>query len=150
MVTAQMKNVYSEVYVIFNKLDLISKLPDMIATKILKEKSNEHYFDFNEQEPLYEQIKNVDTISMVSYLYVKYLCDDQEEKEWLISKYKDNEIRYQEELKEKYSTDNLFKHKEIENIEQEEIQQTAMIEYKERNIFQKVFYMLISIFKKKH
>lgn len=145
MVSTQIKNAYSEVYVILNKLNLISKLPDIIVTEILNEKSNEHYFDFNVENPLYEQVENIDTISIFSYLYVKYLCDDKEEKEWLISKYKDNEIKYQKELAEKYSVDNLFKNKKTETII-EKIVGTEMTIYQELPIYKRIFIKIKEFF----
>ena len=143
MVSTQMKNAYTEVYIILNKLELISKIPDYIINKILKEKNDDHFFDFNIENSLYEQIENSDTISIISYLYIKYLCDDKEEKEWIISRCNYNEIQYQEKLKEKYNYENLFKSTSPENNKK-----TDIIEYKKKNIFWKIIDELMSFFKK--
>jgi len=144
MISAQMKNTYTEVYVILKKLNLISKLPDTIIDLLLQEKNSKHSFDFNLEDPLYEQIENVDTISLISYLYVKYLCEDSEEKQWLISKYKENEVKHQQNLQEKYDVENIFKSRISESV-----QQAPIIVHKERNIFQRFFDRFISFFKKK-
>lgn len=45
---------------------------------------------------------------MIAVLDLNYWCKDEEEKLKLKKKFGENELKYQEELKEKYNVDNLF------------------------------------------
>ena len=68
------------------------------------------------------------TKAILAIIYKKFWCNDDERKEFN-NTLKENEIRYQAELREKYNPDNLFKKKELE-VETVE-QPVAMVEYKE-------------------
>lgn len=74
------------------------------------------------------------TKAILAIIYKKFWCDDDKRKE-LDNIFKNNEIKYQEELREKYNPDNLFRNKEpkVETIENS----VAMVEYKE-SIFTKI------------
>lgn len=45
-------------------------------------------------------------------LNLQYWCKDENEKERLKSVYAENKRKYQDELREKYNPDNLFKNKQ--------------------------------------
>ena len=61
-------------------------------------------------------------------LNLQYWCKDENEKERLKSIYAENERKYQNELREKYNPDNLFKNKQ--RVVEEKFEKTAMVEYK--------------------
>lgn len=61
-------------------------------------------------------------------LNLQYWCKDENEKERLKSVYAENERKYQDELREKYNPDNLFKNKQ--RVVEEKFEKTAMVEYK--------------------
>ena len=65
--------------------------------------------------------------------HLNYWCNSQEEKEELKELFKENEIKYQAEVREKYNPDNIFKKTDTNtNIETyENDTNTALIEYKE-------------------
>ena len=46
-------------------------------------------------------------------LNLNYWCETEEEKQELIKHYTENERKYQEELRKKYNTDNIFQKKKI-------------------------------------
>ena len=97
-----------EIYVIFNKLKLFNKLPNELKQYILENQSLSYEYDFNIDLPLVYQIDNEKTKEYISYLYLKYINDRDNEKNILLKKYEENEIIYQEELKRKYNPDNIF------------------------------------------
>ena len=66
----------------------------------INNKANNYKFSFNQEIPLYEQIEDEDTKTLISYLYLKYINKNQEEKNILLEKYKQNEINYQKEIQE--------------------------------------------------
>ena len=74
------------------------------------------------------------TKAILAIIYKKFWCDDNKKKE-IDNTLKNNEIKYQEELRKKYNPDNIFKSKEtkVEAIEKS----VAMVEYKEP-IFTKI------------
>lgn len=81
-------------------------------------------------------------------LNLHYWCESETEKQELLKLYADNDKKKEEELREKYNPDNLFKKKEInESIESQE--NTELIEYKEENFFRKVLNKIMSLFRKR-
>lgn len=75
------------------------------------------------------------TKALLAMIYRNYLCSEEERKEF-DKKLFENEEKYQQELREKYNPDNIFKNEEVSNIEEnpkeENNQNTALIEYKEK------------------
>ena len=58
----------------------------------------------------------------------------------------ENELKYQEELKEKYNPNNLFKNiREKTNVKME---YTEMIEYKKSKWYKNIFSKILNIFRK--
>lgn len=151
VLSAYTKETYSEICEFLGLLGnkYIVKIPSKLLQLFEKNKSENYIPHIDPNIPIKDQSLHEDTLTMIAILNLKYWCEDENEIKRLKEIYKNNEDLYQEELKEKYSNDNLFKNRSIEKVVQEEISQTAMTEYKERNIFQKIFYAFINIFKKK-
>ena len=68
-------------------------------------------------------------MGIIALLNLQYWCEDENEKQRLKAIYAENERKYQEELREKYNPDNLFKNKQ--KAVEEKIEETAIVEYKE-------------------
>ena len=98
-----------EIYVILNKLDLFYKLPIELKEYIFKNQDLSYKYDFNIDLPLIYQIDNEKTKAYISYLYLKYINDSDNEKDILLKKYNQNERIYQEKLAQKYDSKNIFK-----------------------------------------
>ena len=86
------------------------------------------------------------TKAILAIIYIKFWCDTDKQKEF-DNTLKNNEIKYQTELREKYNPDNLFKkqHNKIEiqkNIVEDE---NALVEEKE-SIFKRFINRIKSIF----
>ena len=65
----------------------------------------------------------------------------------MISLYAENDRKREEELREKYNPDNIFKKKENKA---EEVQETALIEYHEENFLKKIIHKIMNFFKRKN
>ena len=89
-----------------------------------------------------------ETLALIAMLNLQYWCEDENEKEKLKNIYNENEIRHQEELKEKYNPDNLFKNKIKTNVEGIEHEQTDMVQYRKENIFSKIKRLLLKLLNK--
>lgn len=131
------KEIYSEVYSVLNMLGdtYITKLPSNLYKIIKEEKSDEYnpYYDSN--ITLEKQNIRKESISMIALFHFNYWCSSQEEKEELFN---DNELKYQEKLKESFNPDDLFKNRNNTTINEEEVNESvAMVTYKE-SIFNKI------------
>ena len=61
----------------------------------------------------------------------------------------ENEEKYQQELREKYNPDKIFQNPEPEaNAKEENNPNAALIEYKEKKWYHKIFEKIASLFKK--
>lgn len=94
--------------------------------------------------PIIEQNLKEETLSIIALLNLQYWCEAESEKERLRNIYNENERKYQDEIREKYNPDNLFKSK-TPNIETEQIDNVSMIEYKE-SIFVKIINKIKKLF----
>lgn len=99
-----------EIYVLLNYCEIFEKVPAHIQEKILNEMNPEYEFHIREDIPLEQQNIGEDTISALAYLYVRYICEDEEERERLLKQFNENEMKYQEELRKIYNPDDLFSH----------------------------------------
>ena len=87
------------------------------------------------------------TKEILTVLYKDYICDDLERIE-LEKTLKNNEKKYQEELREKYNPDNIFKNKTKEVIDTiTENESTSVTTYKE-SFFSKIINKIKLIFHK--
>ena len=131
--------------------DTRNKIPTKMRNFIHENKSQNYIPDINVKIPLENQKLRKETKAFLAMLYLNYWCVTQEEKEEFKSQLNQNEINYQKELQEKYSVENLFKKPKEEKVENtevnEEVQETAMIEYKE-SIFRKILNKIFSFFRR--
>lgn len=139
------KEIYSQVYGILEMLgnDYITKLPSSLYTMINDERLKEYNPHYDLSMALEQQDIKKEALSMIALFHFNYWCSSQEEKDKLQNLFKNNEEKYQAELREKYNPDNLFKNKQKEVEEKNE--DTSMVEYKE-NIFKRIISKIKDIF----
>lgn len=127
-----------EVECILRKLDAdyINKIPKEIWDYIEKNKDKEYLFNYDENKNLNEQNLSIDTISILTYINIKYLLDEQHKKEMLKILREDMAFAEQEKAK-LYTTNEFFKDKQ--NNKQQGKQETMLIEIKEEKWYKKVF-----------
>ena len=138
---------YSEIYEILNILgkDFINKLPEKLYLLIDKERDKNYTPNLLRENGILEESKiSKETIALFSVLNINYFIQDEEEKKKWLNTFKENEIKHQEELRKKYSPDNIFKNRVIsdgiysENIENKPIKnEKSLIKVKE-NVFSKI------------
>ena len=145
MVKIETKEVYSEVYEVLNFLgkEYIDKLPFDLFN-MLKEKRDKDYTPwYDENLPLAKQNIKKEALAIIALLHLNYWCENEREKEEIKKILKDNEDKYQEELRKKYNPDDIFKkHISISNTVKEE---TALVVYKE-SIFKKIINKIKRVF----
>ena len=138
------KEIYSEVYQVLNLLgnEYINKLPNSLLN-MLKEKRNINYNpQYIEDIPLNKQNIKKETLAIIALLHLNYWCENEKEKTELKQALKNNEDRYQQEIRNKYNPENMFiKNKQEKIVEN----QVSLIEYKEP-LFKKIIRKIKSIF----
>lgn len=136
--------IYSEVYQVLILLgnEYIDKLPNSLFN-MLKERRNISYTpQYKEDIPLNKQKIRKETLSIIALLHLNYWCKNEKEKLELKQVFKNNEERYQQELRNKYNPEDIFKQHKQENIVENQI---SIIEYKE-SLFKRFISKIKSIF----
>lgn len=118
-----------------------NKIPQKLREYFKKEKDGEYIKNINPNQPIKEQNLKEETLALIAMLNLQYWCEDENEKQRLKAIYAENERKYQEELREKYNPDNLFKNKQ--KIVEEKIEETLMVEYKE-SIIKKILNKILN------
>lgn len=144
--------VFSEVMSFLNIIEkeYYYKIPKKLIELFENNKDNNYNPIYNAKQPIGEQIKTKETLSVIALLDLNYWCDAEEEKNKIKEKLRENDIRHQEKLKEKFDYESLFENKkEIQDNKQE--MHLQVIDKKE-NLFQKImkkiknFYIKIDCF----
>ena len=136
--TVKEQKYYAEVYVILKFLgsEYTKKIPESLMNVIEKTRDKDSTFKLDDNKPLYEQNVCQETKDFIAALNLLYWEKDNERKTKLLQHYKKNDIIYEEEQKEKYSYDNMFKStKQVETVsdvstrvESAEVKQEEVIE----------------------
>lgn len=110
--------------------NLRKKVPQIFWDYIEENKDEEYQVTLDLNLPLENQNLREDTVNLMAIIYRNYFCTVDEKKEY-------DEILNQNEQKyqEKYSYENLFK---SNKIEEEQIENVQMIEYKEETVWIKI------------
>ena len=117
--TKERREAYVEVLEILKHMEkqYVEKIPIKLRNFFQENASKEYNFHINLTIPLEENKFKDNTLSILAMLNLNYWCDDEEHKKELISQYRENEQRYQEELRQKYNPDNLFQNKKRTSIQ---------------------------------
>ena len=142
------KIAYKQLITILNNMEpeYKEKIPKKLM-KLFEENSAEDYeFHLDLTRPLQEQELNSKTLALLAMLNLNYWCETEEEKQEIIKHYTENERKYQEELRKKYNTDNIFQKNNKENKQEETTeQQVALVEHRE-SVIRKLINKIKSIF----
>lgn len=136
------KQVYSEVYDIIKHMDINirAKIPLQFIKIIQANKDDNYTVNIDYTKSINNQKLLKETRAILSLIYRDYICTP-EERKILIEVDKEKIKKERELLAEKYNPDNIFKtNKNIQNQKKKTLlQENAIIEYKEKNFFKKIF-----------
>ena len=106
---------YAEVYEILSFMEpkYIDKIPLKLMELFREEKLKDYKPNIEPTIPLDEQKLQKKTLIILAMLNINYWCEDENEKKELIKLYSENDKRKEEELRERYNPDNLFKKKDV-------------------------------------
>ena len=147
MINVETRQAYSEVNKILKLIGntYSSKIPSRIKSVFKREMDKNYIPNIDITKPISEQNLKRKTIVIISALNLEYWCTDENEKHKLKKMYCENGIKHQQELNEKYSTDNLFKNRHTETIV-ENAEETAMTVYGEMPLFKRIFIKIKTFF----
>ena len=122
----------------------VDKIPSKFMDYLKENASKTYKPELDHTKKIKDMQLKRKTKAILAIIYKKFWCDSEKKKEF-DNTLKNNEIEYQEELREKYNLDNLFKNKvsQIETVDNS----VAMVEYKE-SIFKRFINKIKRIFKK--
>lgn len=145
------KMAYCEVDIILGQMEeeYVNKIPSELRKLFKEQKRIDYSPKIKADIPLEEQNLMRKTIAILAMLNLNYWCEDEKEKQDLIKMYSENDRKIEEELREKYNPDNLFKKKDIEVEETtESTEGKELIKYKEENFLKKILRKIVNFFKK--
>lgn len=146
------KKIYSEVLGVLLALGnkYVKKLPATIMPYLMKNCNFDSIPVIDKNKRIEEQNISEEARMLLTMIKLKYWCDYEEEKSEIIKILNENEKQYKEELIKKYNPDNLFKSKKnsSERIQDNAVTETAIVNYKEKNLIRKLFNKIKHLFKK--
>lgn len=126
-----------------------NKIPKKVYDFFLEHANKNYKKHLNKNMTLCDQEIREDTKEILAILLTNYWCETEEKKNNILKMFRDNEIKYQEQLHEKYNPDDLFKNKKIYINSKEEILEdcTDMVICNNKNILAKLIDRIKSFFK---
>ena len=145
-VSIRTRQAYSEMVSFIELLDENdkNKIPSSVK-KFFKEEMDKNYVKMIKKDiPIGEQNLKEETFALIALIYLKYLCNDKNEKDRLMNIYASNEKSYRKEIRQKYDIENIFKEKLDKKIEtkleikkSDQSEEKSLIQYKE-SVFKKI------------
>lgn len=137
---------YKEIYEILRIFpqELVAKIPQEKIRFFYNNMDNSYQYNISKEtfdgQTMLEETKAILTILFRDYWATPI------QKEKILSYENSTRNKLEEEAREKYNPDNLFKKKEDSKKCEEQIEETALVEYKE-TIFRKIINKILSMFK---
>lgn len=119
----------------------VKKIPKKFMEFLQNNKSKTYISNLDHTKDIKEMELKPETEAILGLIYMKYWANE-EEKAQFQERIKKNEIAYQEDLKAKYNTDNLFKQKDFENKEE------LPTVIKQKSFLQKIIDKIKNIFRR--
>lgn len=145
------REAFSEVEQILNLMpsNLSDKIPLGFKEIVSAEKSKTYYPKIS--EPIEECILKEETTIILAVMYRDFLCPKQE-REKLIERDSKKLLEFEKDLREKYNPDDIFKKRKKPQtvFENNNLEENAIIEYKEKNFVQKLFEKIKYLFKRSY
>lgn len=146
---------YTEIYEILSYMPInyIRKLPKELLSLFEQKRNKDYKYCINTEKKINEQEMLIETKSILAILYRDFWSTP-EKKEIILQKEKIERDSYQNELREKYNPDTIFKNSSKskyitqDNDSNDKVfnNNVAMVEYKE-SIFKKIINKIKSIFR---
>ncbi len=128
--------------------EAVNKIPKKFIDFLKKNSSKTYEPSFDSTKSIKELNLKPKTQALLGLIYLRYWADE-EGKEKFNQKLNENEKKYQKELQEKYSVDNLFKNRTTvinqESKQEQEQEETQLTIVRNKTFIQKIIEKIISI-----
>lgn len=139
MVTKEFAEASAEINEILKYMpkEEVEKIPSKLREFFKEVASKDYVTNINPDLPLDKQQIKEKTKDIIALIYRNYWCSEEERKE-LDQKLIENDRKFEEELREKYNPDNIFKNnvtttkKEEPEIKEEKIEQSLVVQDTEK------------------
>lgn len=125
-----------------------AKIPKKLLQFFKENASSDYQINFDTNLRLKDMPLKKETKGLISMLYRNYFCVSDEKKQEFDDKLRDNDIAYEEMLKEKYNPENIFKPIAFAETSNTIPKEADIVLYKE-NIFTKLINKIKSFFSRK-
>ena len=134
-----------------NKED-VARIPQSFIKFLTNISSKSYKVKFNHEQPINGLNLKKQTRELLGFIYITWWCDKEEREKYKKLIHESN-IK-NEEIKEKYNVNDIFKNKkekqEHKIIQNENVMKTSIAEYKKENIFKRVLNKILSFFDSKN
>lgn len=143
---------FTEINEIFKLMpeELVNKIPNKFREMITEERDMQYLPDI--KEPLEKCKLKSETIIILGLIYRDFLCLPDEKKrlqEKDARELKEVEQELENEMREKYNPDDIFKKKKENRVEYDNIEETGITVIQEEKWYKKIFDLIKSLFKRK-
>ena len=126
----------------------MARIPQSFIKFLTNISSKSYKVKFNHELPINGLNLKKQTRELLGFIYITWWCDKEEREKYKKLIHESN-IK-NEEIKEKYSVNDIFKNKkekqEHKIIQNENVMKTSIAEYKKENIFKRVLNKILSFF----
>ena len=149
MITNEFAEASAEINEILGYLptEYVEKIPAKLREFFNKVKKEDYVSKIDPYKQLDEQDLKPKTKTLLTVIYRNYWCNEEERAE-LDKILIENDKKYEEELRERYNPDNIFKKKEIVEEKVETIQANLPVEIKKETFFKKLVKFIRGLFNK--
>lgn len=134
-----------------NKED-VARIPQSFIKFLTNISSKSYKVKFNHEQPINGLNLKKQTRELLGFIYITWWCDKEEREKYKKLIHESN-IK-NEEIKEKYNVNDIFKNKkekqEHKIIQNENVMKTSIAEYKKENIFKRILNKILSFFDSKN
>lgn len=141
------KKVLTEVYEILKHLsnENYTKIPNNVINLIKENKDENYIWRYDIAKSLTEQNISRDAVAVLSYINMEYLLNDRQ-RGFIENLHKQNEEDLEQQKREKYNSDTLFKVKK--NNVNTTNENTSLVIAKKEKWYEKMFSFFKNIFKR--
>ncbi|MBR3249550.1 MAG: hypothetical protein IKF83_02495 [Clostridia bacterium] len=130
----------------------VNLIPTKFINYLKENAANDYVAKIDYSKPINEMNVKIETMGILGTICRNWWWNNEEKQEYA-RLVREKEIKHQEELREKYNPDDIFKKKKQQEIESENIDEInnssyQMLEYKE-NIFSKILNFIKRMFNRK-
>ena len=120
---------------------IVEKIPEKFIMFLKDNKDNEYIADIDFSKPNWEDEVKQETQAILALIYRDYIVSPEKKSELI----REEQIRIEKEIREKYNPDNIFKNKKEETV----IENTNLpVEIKKETFFKKLISFIKGLFNK--